>query len=862
MASSAHSWLEELREVLHEPGAPLKLRNGLWHVENREELWKSLGTRILDIELDTIRECAVLVLREKDPQFELEPEQRFAAAVYGKELRHSHGLRQGLSETLALLGNRSASLVNCSLQKAEITAALAVREILEDADWVLWASLGGLLPVLAEAAPEEFLTAVESELEKTPNSFDELFAQEGTGITGASYVSGLLWALETLAWEESLLVRVCVNLGKLAERDPGGSWANRPINSLITILLPWIPQTIASAEKRMAAVRTLQREIPDVAWKLLLNLLPNQTLSSTPTRKPVWLDSVPEDWHEGVTQGEYWDQESSYADLAVEMAIGNPGRLEDLIDLLHNLTGSAFERVLEHLSSDEIASKPEEQLMGIWNALSRFAQTHREFSNAEWAIPSESVSKIEAVAAKLSPQNPVYRHRAIFQWSDLDYESEDEDLRERKEARERDRVEAVEEILSYGGMNAIVSLVQSGGSSFEVADSLSTVAGKETDDFIIPAMFDSKGQGIEDFVRYYVSRRRNRSGWEWVDGLDRSNWSKSEIAQLLSYLPFEQETWDRVVDLLGKNEGEYWVSATLRPIPSEKNIDCGIDKLIAHRRIGLTLQLLGALGQIGTFDAERSAKALLAVVSQSGSVDPLDPYRITSTIKALQTADNVSADDLVKIEWAFLPLLDGHRGVLPQTLERRLSSNPDTFCQVIRLVYRSRKENGSETEASETERANAENAWSLLRRWRVPPGVQTDGSFSTDLFETWLKTVGENCEASGHVEVAYTHIGQILIHCPADPTGLWIHQSAAEALNSEDAEEMRKGFHIGIVNSRGVRRIDGTGQPELELARQYNEKADAVENAGYYRFAEELRRLADSYSREADWIVDRHATDG
>jgi hypothetical protein len=113
-------------------------------------------------------------------------------------------------------------------------------------------------------------------LQQSPCLFDELFSQESDGTFGGNYLTGLLWALETLAWDEKFLVRACVILGELATHDLGGNWTNRPANSLTTILLPWLPQTTSSIDKRKVALRTLQKEVPAVAWKLLLSLLPNQ----------------------------------------------------------------------------------------------------------------------------------------------------------------------------------------------------------------------------------------------------------------------------------------------------------------------------------------------------------------------------------------------------------------------------------------------------------------------------------------------------------------------------------------------------------------------------------------------------------
>jgi hypothetical protein len=151
-----------------------------------------------------------------------------------------------------------------------VTAILVVRKLLADTEWQRWAGLNDLLPLLAETAPSEFLAAVEKALSSDPCPFDGVFAQEGDAVMGGTYISGLLWALETLAWDESHLSRVLICLGDLAARDPGVQWGNRPAHSLTTILLPWLPQTCASISKRVAAAAMLLREVPEVGWKLVL----------------------------------------------------------------------------------------------------------------------------------------------------------------------------------------------------------------------------------------------------------------------------------------------------------------------------------------------------------------------------------------------------------------------------------------------------------------------------------------------------------------------------------------------------------------------------------------------------------------
>jgi hypothetical protein len=155
----------------------------------------------------------------------------------------------------------------------------------------------------------------------------------------------------------------------------------------------------------------------------------------------------------------------------------------------------------------------------------------------------------------------------------------------------------------------------------------------------------------------------------------------------------------------------------------------------------------------------------------------------------------------------------------------------------------------------------AENAYLLLNEWRTPPGIREDGTYDGDALIAWLDSVKKECSETGHLEIAMTMIGHVLIYVPADPDGLWIHRAAAAALNARDAEDMRDGFRTQLYNSRGVHWVDPTGRPERELASRYRAQADAVDDAGFHRLATTLRDLATSYERDAERIVSRHAVE-
>jgi hypothetical protein len=856
-------WIVKIREILQQPESPIALKNGRWRVIERETLWQALGARLFDDNLDRLRQCAVSVLTECDPQFDLPVEERYLASIHGKVLKYSPQLRQGLAESLALLGNKSDDLIYCSQRKPETVAILAVREIFVNADWVLWGSLNNLLPVLAEAAPDEFLKIVENALQQTPCPFDELFSQEGSGFNGGNYLTGLLWALETLAWDKKFFVRVCVLFGEIASHDPGGNWTNRPANSLTTILLPWLPQTIASIDKRKVALQTLQDEVPVVAWDLLLTLLPNQHQTSTGTHKPSWRNTIPDDWKKGVAQQEYWEQVSFYAELAVSMASHDIAKLNEIIEHLDNLPQPSFDKVLEHLSSEVISSKPEDERLALWMSLTNFTSKHRRFSDAKWALSSDIISKIEVVAAKIAPKNPLNLHRRLFDGRDLDLYEENDNWKEQQQKLEERRQQVIKEILSYGGMDAIIQFVEDVESPSHVGHSLGVIAQSEIDTTILPELLGTNDEKLAQFASGYVWSRQQGHGWAWVDGLDRSGWSLSQVGQFLSCLPFTEEVWVRATTWLDRSEEEYWNRTMVSPYQAHCDLGLAIDKLIEYQRPHAAINCLYVmLHEKQPLDKPRSVKALLAAVSSAEPSYVMDAYHIVEIIKALQDDPDTDPDNLFLIEWTYLSLLDRHNDASPKHLENRLASDPAFFCEVIRLIYRSKKEDKSEKEPSEQEKSIATNAYELLREWRTPPGMQPDGSFSRKQFSQWLEYTKEACTESGHLEVALKHIGQVLIYCPPDPQGLWIDQNASDALNGKDAEEMRKGFRLEVFNSRGAHFVDPTGKPEQELAEQYRQKADEIENAGYQRFAITLRSLAESYDRDADQIIKEYTMEG
>ena len=134
------------------------------------------------------------------------------------------GEGRGLGEIpilFSLFGNQVPSVVNPAARVENI-----VQKLLENADEERWWSLSRDFQLLAEAAPEAFLSALDQELDQHAAV---------TGYLANTTESGRSWRRirlkirfgrsSSLAWGPQYLGRVSIILAKLAARDPGGDTA-------------------------------------------------------------------------------------------------------------------------------------------------------------------------------------------------------------------------------------------------------------------------------------------------------------------------------------------------------------------------------------------------------------------------------------------------------------------------------------------------------------------------------------------------------------------------------------------------------------------------------------------------------------
>ena len=708
-----------------------------------EDSWRAARRRITDGDLNALQRAIQNVLGAVDPRLELPPEDRWSAAIYGKVRVHSSDLRKGLGRTIALMGARGDEVRlsggRSGRQWAERVVWNLLRRANEDGAAHLWASLEDVLPLIAEAAPDMFLRAVTEAASGPQPLLRELFQdQDGGGSWRASSPhTGLLWALECVAWSGRHLGFAAELLAELAEIDPGGRLSNRPAASLQNIFLPWLPQTSAATDTRIKTLDALLHRHRDVTWQLLLALLPEHSAVGMHTYKPQFRDWAGRS-ERTVTYGELFTVVEAVADRAVQVAIEEPARWTDLIPEFDRLPDGSRRRSIAALHSIDRDALDHDVLVAVWNAIDDLVRKHRQYPDAEWRLSEEWLSPLASIGAHLRPRLPTEMYRWLFEsWRpEIGLSVADNFTAYEAELRHA-REEAVVKMLTEEGFGAVLELARTVQLPWALGSALASVNDKH--DYRVLSLLDSEEPRLFDFANGLARARAANGAIAIRPWIERFAGRALVQARLLQTLPDVTDAWELLLKLGPEVERAYWSEF----VPDGRGADFAhvsdvVRHLLRHGRPAAAVDALSLYVDLDTADVD--VDTVLDSLRQLGTVGD-DPdigrhlkHDLTTLLSYLRSR-GVDEAELASLEWKFLPALHDPSQTL--ALHRLLARDPLTFLQFVELAF---KPVSSETrdEPLEVDPNVAANAYRLLHSWRVVPGTRDDGTVDAAALQGWL----------------------------------------------------------------------------------------------------------------------------
>lgn len=870
LANVPYDQLEEkLFELSSFGDSPIHLVGNIWQTVSKFDFWSLFAHKINRQNIERLENVVLDILSELNPAYELAPDERWLANIKGAVPEYSSYLKSGLSDSLTLIAafgdEKCQSMGEIKLSNQ---VDYWVRELLtKDISARGWYSFGSDLVLLAEASPVSFLQALESSMEGNEPAIASLFFDESLY---ACPHANLLWALETISWDLRYLPHVSNALAKLSELDSGGRHTNRPLNSLKEIFMGWVNNTCATHEQRLQIIDySLIRFYPEIAWKLLISLLPETHDGfSTPINKPIYRDWAKNIDYE-VTKQEYYLYIESLADRLLNLAGNKLGpRWIELVENITRLPKRIFYEAIEKLLVIEFDEMDDTMRLDVANSLRETVSKHREFNDKKWSLPKEAVDKLAEAFNVIIPENPIFKNKYLF---DSYYPNfinptiiSEENNQTDEEIIEVYRQKALFEIYQKFGIDGIKRLINDCYHPNLIGNS---IASPELRDKLESELLDWLGNTDVKLISASHSFifKCAHVNYDWIltvfEQFER--WDKSKIISFLLGFPFDAN----ILEFLNNADEEigkmYWkkVKHYFLSDAHLELINLVLEQLTISDR---PLAAIDAASQI-LYDANCKVSlnsSLLGDILKKIATNPTNDEHlqisdvrngILKAIEYIQEQEQLSREEIIQIEWVYLRVFrfDSFKAIY---LEEEIVTNPIFFIQIVSFIYKKdESEREVETTSDNNEKLRAENAYSLLDSISTIPGLQENGLIDAEKLREWIFNSRDQFERLGRVKIGDDQIGKVISKSPLGTDGIWPHEIVRDLIEEIQSPELENALEVGKYNLREARMslpYDG-GKEERTLASEYFKETQEI-MLKWPRTSEILRRLGKSYEDDAE----------
>lgn len=320
------------------------------------------------------------------------------------------------------------------------------------------------------------------------------------------------------------------------------------------------------------------------------------------------------------------------------------------------------------------------------------------------------------------------------------------------------------------------------------------------------------------------------------------SWGETALLTILSALPCKRWTWEQVAEAGPEIEASYWGhgghSTPFQLDPDTDDFTFAIKKLISVSRARYAIRL-GFLGK-DHLSSDLLVELLRQVAQQPNTNDGdgimasrlTYQYHVTEILNHLDQRQDINKQDLMELEWIYLPVLD-HARRPAKLLLQGLSEDPAFFMQVLSTVFKASEDSGvRDVEPENTEQARdiASHAFQLLQNWNRIPGTRDDGTIDPKILEDWIKHARSLAKEKGREVIADHRIGNMLSASPFGLDGNWPAEAVREVIDLFSSKDMIKGFRSGKYNRPGVtvRKWGDGGQLERQEAANFCQWAKAI----------------------------------
>ena len=839
--------------------SPLTKVGSRWRLVSHEEAWHLLAPRLTEPDVEKFKSLAIEVLGAASPEFEMPVDERHLAGVRGQVLPHSGTIREGIARTLALMGTSGERARG--VEGASYAAGAVVRGVLTGGEpWRIWATLSPHLATLAEAAPEAVLDAVEASFADETNPLADLFSQEGDGLFVGAPHTGMLLALERLAWSEDHFAGVATNLAQLAELDPGGRVSDRPAASLVDMFLPWFRLSSATDENRITTLGMLLDRFPKAGWQLLIDVYPEEYSFVENRRPPSWRpwgqDGVPQP-----TKAQWGAFVKELERLLLEHVDDDPEKWGYLLGIVSDLSPETRRQAVELLTDRSDTIREKSASRELWVALRNQLNRHRSYPEAEWALSPEELKPLDDIYRQLEPADSGDAYGWLFEhWPDLPQGTNEREFEEHWIEVEKAQLSAVEAAYRNGGVAAVLAIAESAKEPGLVGRAFGLKMATEESLALAVGYLGAENQYHGMMARGVVNGIFSQLGWTTlgmlVERVKACGSDPQAVADIFLSAPVSRDTWQRLEREEAAVQERYWKSLNVWAVPAldEQDLTFVAEEFLKVGRSPAAARLL-AYRQCGHEIVMQTLEQLPSGLATSAALEsPLEirGHDVARLFEKLDQSEHVDDATIASLELPFVRLLRHYR--LDLALYREIAKDPVLFADFIAVTCKADDGRIGDTYDERVRQVLTEILVSITFGAGEMPGKVDDEPVDAETLSVWVSEARRLCGERGREGAGDEFIGQLLAKSPTGADGIWPCEPVRDLLDEIRSQRIAHGVALGKHNLRGVTSrgaFEGGGQ-EQTLADGH--RAQAAKIASRWPFtASLLRSIADSYRRESAW---------
>ena len=819
---------------------PILKKGNIWFLSLSEQIISYLGKDFIKEDFDRYLKETEIILSTTNPRYSQNGISSFFVPFdfdTHKHTYYSEELIEGIAKGYAMISNHE-NYFNSDLNVC-ISIQNILSKILNSNDWKLWATLSHNFSPLIEAAPNIIINIKESFRKVIGNIYKKSFS------SNECIYAGFLFALESLAYFDRYFV-YCVDILLLMDdaksniSDAQDNWVNSARGSLFNIFCPWMQNTTVSiAKRREMIIQLLQtNRYNDSVFNLIYDLLRGVNISSIPSHKPQYIP---------IPQTNIFNSQVDISNFykfifstVLSMLNNNTNRWERIINYIDNMMDPEFNEFLHKI--EEIKWETEEEVfkIRIYHSLKRWIE--QAYSD-EITMKDDlkRVIAIEQIIKKINITDSMERNMEIFTSPFVYNDSENSHHK---------RQTAIKEIYSQGGIDEIIKFCNKIEMPHVLGLELFHFLTKEEDiRYLLNNKENSKNK-IKEMLKSFFSKNFHVNGVAWLDKYFNNTWDEDYKVELICSINVNLSYWE----WLDRNNLSilYWKNIGLIYASTLEEYNKAIIELYKFKRADIMLYLI--FEEIRRKNNKNVRKEdilfVLKYFIEKGEIETdFIQYQIISLIKELESRQDISEEEMCKIEIAYIDIFKETRGIKPIAIYKVFKKEVNFLIEILKIII-DYKNKDIESRKQEINKKTFIGAYKVYEKIIGEFIFENENEFKQ--WETVLFERLDNEKYQEYKNLALRTIGKMIAHAPIGEDKVWPVEYVRDFIEKRYSEDLELGIKIEKFNSVGIREINprNPGHDWEEWSSEFQKGADKI-RFKYSCTAHILDKLAEDYKHNA-----------